>query len=335
MWPSKERGTDLHAILHAFHSYHHQIRAVSMRPINTTRTLFELRVGSIHTLEVLFQIRQADISWWNSNLRHHERQLYKLIGRRVVPVECQEEIRALRTRLHLDAGDRPNWGVGKESGTNGGRRKRGENVVIGEENLKKRSAEREKHSTTLKSRHGRKRGKQSDATATATGGKKSKTSAVDGETKSKKSSQSSTAAIAGADKYDAHATNGNDSNERKLKLLRERGKWIMGQSIQICYVMEDIDRSSATTLVFRPKVPSAPTTSDTTTTCANNSEEEKLVPLAQFRRWNKLSKRLNMWVFRFDPDNPLDLSVSEGGGFPRPELLPLSDIFRSSAGDED
>ena len=29
-----------------------------------------------------------------------------------------------------------------------------------------------------------------------------------------------------------------------------------------------------------------------------------------------------------DPNNPSDLSVSEGGGFPRPDLLPMADIFR-------
>ena len=63
-----------------------------MAPITTTRTLFELRVGSFHTIEVLLQIRLSDISWWNSDLYNHERELYKLLGRRVLPVECREEI---------------------------------------------------------------------------------------------------------------------------------------------------------------------------------------------------------------------------------------------------
>ena len=69
-----------------------------MPPLATTRTLFELRVGSAHTIEVLLQIRLKDIAWWNSNLRDHECQLYKLIGRRVLPCDdvCRTEIEAER-----------------------------------------------------------------------------------------------------------------------------------------------------------------------------------------------------------------------------------------------
>ena len=64
-------------------------------------------------------------------------------------------------------------------------------------------------------------------------------------------------------------------------------------------------------------------------------DNDKLVPLATCRSWKKLPKRVNLWVFKFDPNDPTELSVSEGGGFPRPDLLPMADIFRSSGGDED
>ena len=111
----------------------------------------------------------------------------------------------------------------------------------------------------------------------------------------------------------------------------------MGKSIQACYVMEDIDRTALCSMAFRPmkQYPDLnPGTEDVNIIPTQKvgdtplGQEENLIPLASFRSWNKLSKRLNIWVFKFDPENPTDVSVSEGGGFPRPELLPLSDIFR-------
>mmetsp|Transcript_2777 Transcript_2777/g.5895 ORF Transcript_2777/g.5895 Transcript_2777/m.5895 type:complete len:264 (-) Transcript_2777:101-892(-) len=263
-----------------------------MAPLTTTRTLFELRVGSTHTIEVLLQIRLSDISWWNSDLYNHERQLYKLIGRRVMPTECREEIEKDRAKIRCAANI-----VKKKKGA----------VVIGEANLKKKS---EKEKSTDKKR----------------GGKKAKSK----ETKPSKKQKI-------CDKYDA-----SDPREKKLKILREPGKWIMGKSIQICYMMEDIEKSTATTLIFRNKE----NTEDSNTVRSQRSmekqtqspkkghDEEKMVPLSTFRSWKKLSKLVNLWVFKFDPDDPSDLSVSEGGGFPRPELLPMADIFRSAGGAE-
>ena len=120
-------------------------------------------------------------------------------------------------------------------------------------------------------------------------------------------------------------------------------------------MMEEIERSTATTLIFRPKettnnkldTTDGSSTTDAATkgkedgakksksseTSTAEDEEAKVVPLATFRTWKKLPKRINLWVFKF-ADDPTDLSVSEGGGFPRPELLPVSDIFRS-IGDDD
>jgi len=101
-----------------------------MAPLTTTRTLFELRVGSFHTIEVLLQIRPSDISWWNSDAYNHERQLYKLLGRRVLPECCSTEIEAYRTKRK----ERDN-----AANNNTDKKKKGE-VVIGEANLKKKKA---------------------------------------------------------------------------------------------------------------------------------------------------------------------------------------------------
>jgi hypothetical protein len=105
--------------------------------------------------------------------------------------------------------------------------------------------------------------------------------------------------------------------------------------------MEEIVNSSAATLIFRPNenYDAYSEEPDGTATAArkqsqSSKERENVVPLATFRTWKKLPKRLNLWVFKLDPNDPTDLSSSEGGAFPRPELLPVADIFRSIGGDD-
>ena len=247
----------------------------------------------MHTLEVLLQLRSSDLTWWNSNVSYHQRQLYKLIGRRILPSELGDEIQADAKReqgLKTVSGE-----IVKRKG-----------IVIGEVNLKKMTTSKIKSKPT----YGQQRGNQS-----------MKAKVVVKKSKPVKQFNSKT---------DIEEP---DAKDKRPKLLREAGKWIMGKSIQACYVMEDIDRTASCSMAFRPvkrvrteqhvkqdnKSPMEET---------NCPKEEKLIPLATFRSWNKLSKRLNIWVFKFDPDDPTDLSVSEDGGFPRPDLLPLSDIFR-------
>ena len=173
-----------------------------MAPLTTTRTLLELRVGSIHTIEILLQIRLSDIAWWNSDLYNCERQLYKLIGRRVLPTECHEEIEADRARFR----ERTQDTVANGSANNETKNKTGK-AVIGEANLKKKKREE-------KEKGGKKRG--------AAAGKK-------GKKETKKSSK----------KQKVSDKDANESDSKgKLKLLREPGKWIMGKSIQICKLIK-------------------------------------------------------------------------------------------------
>ena len=109
------------------------------------------------------------------------------------------------------------------------------------------------------------------------------------------------------------------------------------------YMMEDLETSSASTLIYRQKESDKDSPKKSNTSMSQSSEDtkqstakkeedvdnDKLVPLATFRSWKKLPHRVSLWVFQFDPSNPSDLKVSEDGGFPRPDLLPMADIFRS------
>ena len=99
----------------------------AMAPLSTTRTLFELRVGSAHTIEVLLQIRLQDINWWNSNLHEHECQLYKLIGRRALPCDdaCRTEIEADRARIREAKEGQSGMKKTTDQETSNGRKRRG------------------------------------------------------------------------------------------------------------------------------------------------------------------------------------------------------------------
>ena len=145
---------------------------------------------------MLLQIRLSDIEWWNSDsdLYNHERQLHKLLGRRVLPNECKEEIEKYRSERKRKEDLLNNNKEKKQSGE----------VVIGEANLKKKTADKEKSTS------GKKRGR----------GKKAKK-----ETKASKKQKVKDAANEGTEE------------KKRPKLLRETGKWIMGNSIQICKLL--------------------------------------------------------------------------------------------------
>lgn len=296
-----------------------------MPPLTSSRTLFELRVGSIHTIEVLLQIRLSDINWWNSNYSKHECELYKLIGRRILPKECRDEIETDRARVREAVEQKKLQQSSKVD----------EGIVVGKRNSSKRNAVENSKNTIA----GKKRG------GGAMGKKESKSS--------KKPQGNNTATETTKHQSSKNNSSSNDASEpskeeKKLKLLRVTGTWIMGTSIQICYTLESIDWPSVSTLIFRPNGSSSSSADNNETEehqSQSSSKKEELnhdddgnksvIPLASFRTWKKLPKRLILWVFQFNPNDPTDLSTSTGGGFPRPELLPIADIFRSTTGGDD
>ena len=168
----------------------------------TTRSRFDVCVGSMHTLEVLLQIRSTDISWWETHRRENERELYKLIGRRILPEELDVEIQSDLTRegghsrLKTVSGEVL---VGKKK------------VVVGEVNLKKMAK-----MNTGKN----KRGNSTTKGVTMSKAKKAKT-------EHSKSSKQQSSSSSSTNKQDS-----NDVVDKRPKLLRETGKWVMGKSIQ-------------------------------------------------------------------------------------------------------
>ncbi len=172
-----------------------------MAPLTTTRTLLELRIGSNLTIEVLLQIRLADLDWWNSDLDNHERQLHKLIGRRVLPDECREEIEADRARAREAADNAKRKKIERDGS--------GSDRALGEVTSSKRVAENQKSSTGRRKRGG---------------------TTKEGKTSRKKKGTDEKNVVDG----DGHNSLALESKEKKRQLLMERGTWIMGTSIQIC-----------------------------------------------------------------------------------------------------
>jgi len=167
----------------------------------TTRSRFDVRVGSMHTLEVLLQIRSTDISWWETHRRENERELYKLIGRRILPEELDVEIQS----------DLSKGGGHSRLKTVSGEVLIGKNkVVVGEVNLKKMA---------------KNTGKNKRGNSTTKGGTMSK--AKKAKTEHCKSSKQQSTSTSSANKQDT-----NDVVDKRPKLLRETGKWVMGKSIQ-------------------------------------------------------------------------------------------------------
>ena len=57
-----------------------------------TRNLLDVRVGKSHTIQILFNLRQRDVPWFNDNAETYTKQLLKLLSDEILPIECKDEI---------------------------------------------------------------------------------------------------------------------------------------------------------------------------------------------------------------------------------------------------
>lgn len=69
-------------------------------PLNSTRTFMELRVGKSHLVEVLLQVRRADLGWYRSNYDTIQEELFELMQENVLPRMCGEEIENYHRMKH-------------------------------------------------------------------------------------------------------------------------------------------------------------------------------------------------------------------------------------------
>ena len=92
--------------------------------------------------------------------------------------------------------------------------------------------------------------------------------------------------------------------------------------------MEEIPVSSSATIMYHPTAIFKETSKendkeDSDIKSSGISEPKRL---CDFFHRPKLNKRILLWCYPFDPSKPSEPNPP-GGGFPRPEMVPLSSLF--------
>jgi len=272
-------------------------------------------------VECIIHMRRSDLNWFNApdNISDHQRQLFTLIGRRILPQECSEEIEA----------DLANW-----------RQKRAKiGVLIGEKNIAEAAAA-VKAAAAAKA-GGRKGGASATGRGKKRAGKKASGKSTTGGKKGTKiGSKTTLVALAGG-----------GVGGKKTKRKRDTGdiSYLFGETLQVTYRVEEIKTSDSVTLLYNNIDPGKDTKSNKKGSLKNSvgggggdkgkrkrsadadSTKKGSTELATFRTLKKLSKRIVIWVYPFDPANPTAPNP-EDGGFPRPEMIPLTSLFVEKGG---
>jgi hypothetical protein len=84
---------------------------------------------------------------------------------------------------------------------------------------------------------------------------------------------------------------------------------VFGDNLRVTYRVEELNANESATLIFPPK------------------KTESSKDASYFRQLPKLSKRIILWCYPINKNNPTE-PAPEGGGFPRPEMMPITSLFR-------
>lgn len=84
---------------------------------------------------------------------------------------------------------------------------------------------------------------------------------------------------------------------------------VFGDNLRLVYRVEETNSYETATLIFSERNELSDRSSD-------------------FRQRSKLSKRFVLWCYPLNKSNPTEPIQDEGGGFPRPEMIPIASIFR-------
>lgn len=119
-------------------------------------------------------------------------------------------------------------------------------------------------------------------------------------------------------KKDSDSARAKKKDETKKTYLSTMDtKFLFGDSIQITYRVKPIQNSHRATLsIVKPE-------------CSGSSPSPSPT-LCQFECLRPLPKLVIIWLYRFDPLNPKQPSMDSTDGFPRPEFVPISSLFKQS-----
>mmetsp|Transcript_19172 Transcript_19172/g.28711 ORF Transcript_19172/g.28711 Transcript_19172/m.28711 type:complete len:288 (+) Transcript_19172:105-968(+) len=282
-----------------------------------TRNLLDLRVGSAHSIQVLFLLRTVDLSWFNDNSKEYIKQLIQILSKSILPVECKEEIENGNTKY--------------SSNDN--------------KNKKNSTTDREKRVATS-SKKGIKRKRDTSKSASSVGAAKGDPK------KAAKAKGATTRKGRNSAKKQNEQT---DKNQKEKDITASRlssshfksdNTFLFGSDIQILYKVEHIKTSHSAMLNYvisatgkeimdKDSMPESSTRSKVSpdASSASKSDEQKSKVLSKFQYLKPLPKRIVLWCYPYDPDNPHELNINNvGHNFPLPEMIPISSLFREGEG---
>lgn len=260
-----------------------------------TRTLLELEVGIENlTVELQVNLRREDVSWWNDDVEGHQKQLFNICADHILPEECAKDVEDLLSRGRRGrggSGGRTTVAiVSSSSSGSGNKRKRGLNDFATTK------------MTTTTSQQQNKSGKMNGVKRTKRG--------VGGPEQSSKV----------------------DAGEKEsLPIKTDAGiGYLFGDTIQLTYKVEEIPANSCATLMYDEIGEREPLDDAERNKKEQNGSEDTATSHdnVMFSSMLKIPKRILVWCYPFDVSNPT-VPNPPGGGFPRPELVPITSLFRN------
>jgi len=106
-----------------------------------------------------------------------------------------------------------------------------------------------------------------------------------------------------------------DEDEQKKE---KQVYYAFGKTLQLAYRLHEPKADQGATLIYND---------------SDDATATKKRKRGSFQQLIKLSKQIIVWCYKFDSSNPSE--PDPPGGFPRPELVPISSLFRASKGDDE
>jgi hypothetical protein len=265
-----------------------------------SRTFLELCVAKKFSLHVVLHLRRDDISWFQSNLASHEQQVLNLIKEEIVPKEFP----------FLISESRHTTPPGVAPSGKGQKRKKGiRQPVIGSAHLRQKQKRRAAtNNKNLACNNG----------------------------KSNPAPPSLPLSV---------ATEGTEVEAAKGKrgVYTPDVSMIFGETLQITYKTEEISQASVT-LRFGGGMEELVAGDQQVAVEAKSKGRKrnrpsqppatKMIKLATFQQSKTLPKRIICWCYPFEIEDPMSPNPLQGGGFPRPETIPMSSLFVKPSAEE-
>ena len=309
-----------------------------------TRNLLDVRVGKSHSIQILFHLRQKDVPWFNDSAGAHIKQLLQLLSNDILPTECKDEIEGKKKNDGLEKQkgkknmkktlkgvkrkhDMNDTNTSSSSSSNKGNSKHSKN-----KNSKEKSMQTKGKGTNSK----KKNSKDQSSTTTATSSPSSShlssnifnskntflfASDIQIVYKCETVQTSNSALLNYTTTHTNHVSNAEEEeNGKKRKIVLDDDSETTTSSSS---------KRAKSKSKSKPKSTSSNrNNSNSSTSSSSNNQYSKPIKLSTFQYLKPLSKRIIIWCYPFDPNNPQELNmVNSIQSFPRPELIPISSLY--------